>query len=440
MESIDQIIQAKWLIPCEENNTVLEDHAFIIHQGKIKDILPSKLANTRYTAHVRESYSTHAIIPGLINAHTHVPMTYFRGLADDLALMNWLSNHMWPAEKKWLSPEFVYDSSLFGMAEMIRSGTTCFNDMFFFLSDTAKATEVAGLRGHIAMHIIAFPTNWAKDVEEEFTKALAFYEEYKNSKYVTVTAAAHSMYTVTADNDLLRLKEIAERYDLKINMHVQEPKTEIDVVLKQTQLRPLQRLEKLGLLSPRLIAIHMLHLNEEDLDLVQTYKPHVVHCPQSNMKLASGICPVSALRARGINVALGTDGAASNNDLSMLDEMRSATLLDKHTTQNPEALPAYTTLQMATLNGAKALGIEHLTGSLTVGKSADFVALDLEEIETLPVFHPVSQIVYAAARNQVTDVWVAGKQLLKNRKLMTLDEKELIDKAKYWGEKITQGR
>jgi 5-methylthioadenosine/S-adenosylhomocysteine deaminase len=436
MESVDQIIQGKWLITCEEDNAVLENHALIIHNGKIKAILPSHFAKEHYTAPIIKNYSSHAIIPGLINAHTHIPMTFFRGLADDLALIDWLNNHIWPAEKKWLSPEFVYDASLFAMAEMIRSGTTCFNDMFFFMPSTAKATEIAGLRGHISIHVITFPTNWAKDAAEEFTKGLAFYEEYKTSQQVTITICAHSMYTVTADDHLLKVKEIAEKYNLKINMHVQEPHTEIDLVFAQTKLRPLQRLEKLGLLSPRLIAIHALHLNEEDLDLLQTYKPNIVHCPQSNMKLASGICPVSTLRTRGVNVALGTDGAASNNDLNMLDEMRSATLLSKHFTQNPASLSAAETLQMATLNGAKALGIDHITGSLKVGKAADFVAINLEEIETLPIYHPVSQIVYAASRNQVTDVWVAGKQLLENRKLTTLDENELIEKAKYWGEKI----
>ncbi|MCD6040156.1 MAG: mtaD [Gammaproteobacteria bacterium] len=435
MESIDQIIQAKWLITCEENSTILEDHALVIHEGKIKAILPAVLAKTRYVGRIVENYSTHAILPGLVNAHTHLAMNMFRGLADDLALMNWLNNHIWPAEKKWVSHEFVRDASLFAMAEMIRSGTTCFNDMYFFLEATAEAANIAGMRGAIGITIIDFPTAWAMNTEEYFSKGLAFYESYKDHDRIKITIAPHAIYTV-ADKNLLRVKEFAEKYDLKINMHIHETADEVNQSVAQTKQRPLHRLQELGLVSPRLIAIHMTQINEEDLEILQSGKPNIVHCPQSNMKLASGACPVGILRAKGLNVALGTDGAASNNDLNMLEEMRSAALMAKHLTLNPESLSAPDILTKATLQGAKALGIDHITGSLSVGKSADFIAVNLEAIETLPVYHPISQIVYSASRSQVTDVWVAGKQLLKNRELTTLQEKELIEKAKYWGERI----
>lgn len=434
--SCDQIIHAKWIITCEGANEVLENHALIIDKGIIQAILPSETATQNYSAKTVEHYPTHAITPGFVNAHTHVPMNYFRGLADDLALMNWLQNHIWPAEKKWLGEQFVYDASLFAMAEMIRSGTTSFNDMFFFMPATAKAAEVAGLRAHIGMHIITFPTNWAKDAEDEFAKAEQFYQDFKNSKNVTMTVAAHSMYTVTDDQYLLRVKDIAEKYNLQINIHVQEPRTEMETLLTRTKRRPLAHLAHLGLLNPRLIAVHMLHVNEEDFALLEKNKPNIVHCPESNMKLASGICPASELLARGVNVALGTDGAASNNDLDMLGEMRTAAFLAKHHTQNPESLSAKEVLRMATINGARALNVHQKRGSLAKGKDADFIAIQLEEIETLPVYHPISQIVYAASRQQVTDVWVGGKKLLNNRQLTTLDEKELIAKAKMWGEKI----
>lgn len=439
MESIDQIIQAKWLIPCEENNTVLEDHALIIHQGKIKDILPGKLVKTHYTAHTTENYSTHAIIPGLINAHTHLAMNLFRGLADDLALMNWLNHHIWPAEKKWVGHEFVRDASLFAMAEMIRGGTTCFNDMYFFPQATAEAADIAGVRGSIGITVIDFPTAWAANTEDYFAKGLEFYEAYKNHDRIKATVAPHAIYTV-ADKNLLKVKEFAENYDLKINMHVHETADEVNQSLAQTKQRPIYRLQKLGLISPRLIAVHMTQINEEDLEILQTEQPNIVHCPQSNMKLASGACPVGKLQAIGLNIAIGTDGAASNNDLNMLEEMRSAAFIAKHITMNPESLSAPEVLTKATLHGAKALGIDHITGSLSIGKSADFAVINLDAIETLPVYHPVSQIVYSASHNQVTDVWVAGKQLLKNRELATLNEKELIEKAKYWGEKIRQGK
>jgi 5-methylthioadenosine/S-adenosylhomocysteine deaminase len=436
MISVDSIIHAKWLITCEEKNQILLKHALIINKGKIEDILSSEQTKERYESANTEYYPQHAIIPGFINGHTHVPMSYFRGLADDLKLMDWLTNHIWPAEKKWLSSEFVYDASLFAMAEMIRGGTTCFNDMFFFMPDIANAIKISGMRGHVGAHFISFPNNWACDFEEELTKAIEFLEQYKNDPFVTPTIAAHSMYTLTEDSYLLRIKELAEKYNVKINMHVQEPRDEIGIVLQKSNLRPFQRLEALGLCSPRLIAIHALHLNDQDLDIIEKCKPNIVHCPQSNMKLASGSCRVTALQTRGINVALGTDSVASNNDLNMLGEMRTAAFLAKHDTQDSVSLSAEHVLKMATLYGAKALGIDHLTGSLTQGKFADFSAIDLNMIETLPTYHPISQIVYSASRHQITDVWVAGKQLLKNRTLLTLNEAELKSKANHWSQLI----
>ncbi|EKD54814.1 MAG: hypothetical protein ACD_60C00041G0005 [uncultured bacterium] len=432
MENIDHIIHAKWILA---ETKILENHALAIKNGIIQAIHPSKDIALHYTAKHTEQYSGHALIPGLINTHTHLAMNYFRGLADDLALMNWLNNHIWPAEKKWVSDEFVYDASLFAMAEMIRSGTTCFNDMYFYLEATAKAAEIAGIRANIGITVIEFPTNWAKTTDEYFTRGLEFLEQYKNHSHIKATFAPHAPYTVS-DESMLRIKELAEIHDLKINLHLHETADEVNQSLAEIGKRPIKRLHELGLLSPHLIAIHMTQINDEDLIILEKTKPNVVHCPESNMKLASGICPITQLQSIGINVALGTDGAASNNDLNMLGEMRSAAFLAKLSTKNPEALNAASALQLATLNGAKALGIDHITGSIQVGKAADFAVIHLEDIETLPLYHPASQIVYAASRHQITDVWVAGKQLLKNRKLTTLDEKELIDKAKYWQKKI----
>lgn len=435
MESIDQIIHAKWIITGEANNTVLEDHTLIIQNGLIKEVLASHLVAQHYEAQHTETFSTHAIMPGLINTHTHIAMNYFRGLADDLALMNWLNNHIWPAESKWVSHEFVRDASLFAMGEMIRSGSTCFNDMYFFLQATAEAADIAGIRAFIGMTVIDFPTAWAKTPAEYFSKGLEFYQEYKNHPRITATLAPHAPYTV-ADENLLKVKEIAEQYDLRINMHIHETADEVNQSLEKIKMRPLKRLQKLGLISPRLIAIHMTEINDEDLEILEAERPQIVHCPESNMKLASGICPVTKMTELELNVALGTDGAASNNDLDMIGEMRTAALLAKLSTRDPTALSAPKAITMATLNGAKALGIGHITGSITPGKAADFVAINLDEIESLPLYHPTSQIVYATTRNQVTDVWVSGKRLLKNRQLLTLDEQELKKKAKYWKEKI----
>jgi len=430
-----QILHAKWLITCEEKNQILEKHALVIQNDKILAILPSDEATHRYPTALHQHYPSHAILPGFINSHTHIAMNIFRGFADDLELMDWLSNYIWPAEGKWVSHELVYDASQLAIAEMIRCGTTCFNDMYFFLGATAEAAEEAGIRAHIGMHIIDVPTAWARTTEEYFSKAIEFYEAYKNHPLITPTLAPHSTYTVSMEN-LKRVKELAQQYHLKINIHLQEVPYEIERSMAVYNKRPLQCLHDLGMVTPDLIAIHMTQLDQQDLAILQEMKPHIVHCPESNMKLASGACPVEQLNQLGINVALGTDSAASNNDLDMMGEMRSAALLGKLVAKDPKAVSAETTLKMATLHGARALGIERYTGSLTPGKAADCIPINLNRIETQPLYHPLSHIVYAASCHQVTDVWVAGKQLLKNRQLLTLDKSKLIKKAKTWRNKI----
>lgn len=435
MERVDQIIQAKWILSGDTHDTVLTDHSLVIKKDLIHDILPREQAAQRYQADQTPHFSSHAILPGFINAHTHIAMNYFRGLADDKTLMDWLNNYIWPAESKWVSHEFVRDASLFAMAEMIRGGTTCFNDMYFFLQGTAEAADIAGIRAFIGITVLDFPTAWAKTSDEYFAKGLAFLDEYKNHPRIKTTMAPHAPYTV-ADENLIRVRDFAEEYDLKINMHIQETADEVKQSLEKYHMRPLKRLQDLGLVTPRLIAIHMTQIDNEDKKILTQGKPSIVHCPESNMKLASGVCPIAALSSLGINVALGTDGAASNNDLDMLSEMRTAAFLSKLSTQDATSLSASEAITMATLHGARALGIEQMTGSLRKGKSADFIAINLDEIETLPHYHPTSAIVYAASRQQVTDVWVAGKQLLKNRSLLTLDEEELREKVTYWQKKI----
>jgi len=436
MKTVDQIIHARWIITGESNADVLENHSLVIADQKIVAILPTEQVKQHYTSPTHHTFATHAITPGLINAHTHISMNYFRGLADDLPLMDWLNNHIWPAEKAWVSHDFVRDASLFAMAEMIRGGTTCFNDMYFFLQATAEAADIAGIRAHIGMTVLEFPTAWAKNVDEYFERGLAFYDQYRDHPRITATVAPHAPYTVS-DNTFLRVQEIAETHNLKINLHLHETQDEVTQSLEQCKQRPIARLNQLGLISDRLIAIHMTTLDDDDLKILVDKKPSgIVHCPESNMKLASGACPVSLLQSLDLTVALGTDGAASNNDLDMLGEMRSAAFLSKLTTRNPQSLPADHAITLATLSSAKALGIDHFTGSLKPGKAADFIAIQLDEIETLPLFHPVSQIVYAASRHQVTDVWVDGKQLLKNRQLTTLDENALKKRAIHWQEKL----
>lgn len=436
MEKIDQLIHAKWIITCEDKNQVLEDHAIAVKNGLIHAIIPGKDAEKKYECPT-STFSGHAIIPGFINSHTHLGMNVFRGLADDLELMDWLHNHIWPAEKKWVCEEMVYDASMLAMGEMIRCGTVCFNDMYFFMQATARAAEQAGVFANIGMTIIDVPTAWAKTSDEYFAKGIEFYQQYKNNPRVRPTLAPHSMYMVSLEH-LEHVNKLANEFDLKINMHLQEAPSEIERFVAQHKKRPVQVLHEMGMLTPRLIAIHMTQITDSDMELLAKTRPNIVHCPESNMKLNSGSAPVQRFLDAGINVALATDGAASNNDLDMVTEMRTGAFLGKVTANDPKAVSAETVLKMATLNGARALGLDHITGSLTPGKSADFIAIDLEEIETQPLYHPVSQVVYAASRHQVTDVWAAGKQLLKNRELQTLDERELLDKARVWQKKLME--
>jgi len=434
MDSTEHIIHAKWLITCKPQEQPLEDHALVIKDGLIMDILPSTTARQHSTAKTTE-YATHVVMPGFVNAHTHLAMNLFRGLADDLSLMDWLNNHIWPAERAFVAKEFVRDASQLAIAELIRSGTTCFNDMYFFLQETAEVAVNAGIRGNIGITVIGFPTAWAKTSDEYIAKGLEFHSQYKDHPLIDTTFAPHAIYTETEET-LAKIRDLAEEHNLKINMHIHETADEINLSLAKTKKRPLRRLHDLGFLSPRVIAVHMTQIDDEDLAILAQTQPSIVHCPESNMKLASGTCPLASFKKIGLNIALGTDGAASNNDLDMIGEMRSAAFLAKLSSQNPEALPANEALTMATLNGAKALGRDNTFGSLSHGKSADFIAINLNEIETQPVYHPASQIIYSASRNQVEDVWVAGKQLMKNRQLLTLDENEILAKTRYWSAKI----
>lgn len=432
---IDTIVHATWVVPVEPKNTVLQHHSLAIHEGRIHDLLPKQEILDKYSSDVEINLEQQVLIPGLINTHTHSPMSLMRGLADDLPLMDWLNNHIWPTEEKHVSAEFVYDGSLLACAEMLRSGTTCFNDMYFFPEETARAVELSGLRAKLGLILIDFPSAWAKDADEYLAKGIELHDQLHNNSLISTAFAPHAPYTVS-DEPLKRIATYAEELDIPIHMHIHEIAHEVEQAVLQTGKRPLERLKELGLLSPRLLAVHMTQLTDNEINLVAETGAHVLHCPESNLKLASGFCQTYKLQQASINVALGTDGAASNNDLDMIGEMRTAALLAKAVANNASALPAEDVLRMATINGAKALGLDSEIGSLEIGKSADIVAVDLGNIENQPIYNPVSQLIYSAGRENVTDVWVAGRHLLKNRELTTLDEKELLDKAKAWANKI----
>ncbi|RMH17494.1 MAG: TRZ/ATZ family hydrolase [Gammaproteobacteria bacterium] len=435
MKSIDLLLSARWIITVNPENAVLDHHAVAIDNGRILDILPDVEAERQYRADRRHDFDQHALIPGLINTHTHVAMSLFRGLADDLPLMEWLEQHIWPAEGRWVKEGFVKTGTELAIAEMLRGGTTCFNDMYFFPDVTAKVADLAGIRATVGMILIDFPTVWAKDADEYLKKGLAVNDNYRNHERIRTAFAPHAPYTVS-DTPLERVQMLAEELDCRIHMHIHETAFEVESFHKETGIRPLQRLEKLGLLGPRLLAVHMTQLTDGEIQTLARNGVSVVHCPESNLKLASGFCPTAALSRAEVNIALGTDGAASNNDLDMLGEMRTAALIAKAHSQDASALPAAEALRMATINGARALGIDDETGSLEIGKAADIAAIDLSRLETQPIYDPVSAIVYAASREQITDVWVAGEPLLKNRELTRMDIAQLQSEAQSWQHRI----
>jgi len=435
VQHADQILNARWVIPVEPAAEVLDRHSVIVRDGRIAALLPTPVALRDYTAPRIVDLPRHALLPGFVNVHTHAAMSLFRGLADDLPLKTWLEQHIWPAEARWADREFVRDGTRLAVAEMLLGGTTCFNDMYFFPDEVAAAAVEAGIRAVVGMIVIGFPSAWARDTREYFAKGQAVHDRYRDHPLVHTAFAPHAPYTV--DDDALRqVAMLAEELDVPIHMHVHETATEVAEAIAATGLRPLVRLERLGLLSHRLLAVHMTQLEPEEYGLLATAGVSVAHCPESNLKLASGFCPLAALSAQGVNCALGTDGAASNNDLDMLGEMRTAAMLAKAVAKDPCAVPAHVALEMATLNGARALSLDHETGSLIAGKSADLVAFDLGGLRAHPLYDPISQIVYAGHRDQVTDVWVAGKRVVEERRLVTLDEHDLVATAERWSARI----
>ena len=435
MTHIDSLIHARWIIPVQPDGVVLEHHSIAVQDGRILDILPQREAHTRYQADKIIERGEHALIPGLVNAHTHAAMSLLRGLADDLPLMDWLNHHIWPAETQWVSDEFVRDGSLLAMAEMLRGGTTCFNDMYFFPEVTARAATEVGMRACIGLIVIDFPSAWAGSADEYLDKGLALHDDLRNHPLLRTAFAPHAPYTVS-DAPLERIRVLADELDLPVHMHVHETVAEVEQSQAQFGVRPLERLARLGLLSPSLLAVHMTQLLDAEHAHLASSGAHVLHCPESNLKLASGFCPVHKLLSAGVNVALGTDGAASNNDLDMFGEMRTAALLAKAVANDASALPAAQALRMATLNGARALGVGDETGSLEKGKAADIVAVRLDDIECQPFYNVISQLVYATGRDKVSDVWVAGRQLLKERELLTVDASAVLARAQIWRERI----
>lgn len=432
---IDTLLYPRWIIPVEPENVSLENHAIAVHDERIIDVLSAQDAEKKYSARNTVHLAHHVVMPGLVNMHTHSAMVLFRGMADDLALMEWLQNHIWPAEKQWLSAQFVYDGTQLAILEMLRSGTTCFNDNYFFPDGVAHAAVQAGMRAAIGAVVINFSSAYAADTQEYIAKALESYDAWRDHKLITHMLAPHAPYTVD-DKTFIKVAALAAENKLRIHLHLHETKQEITDSLRDYGKRPLKRLQDLGLVSPDLLCVHMTQVDAEDIAILENHQAHVIHCPESNLKLASGFCPVAQLMKNNINVALGTDGAASNNDLNMFIEMRTAALLAKAVAQEPTALNAMQAIKMATLNGAQALGLADNIGSITPGKYADLIAVNLTDINTQPLYNPISHVVYALNAQQVSDVWVAGKRLLENGAFTQSDAQAIVARAHEWAQKL----
>lgn len=435
----DLLIEAGWVVPVEPHGVVLGDHAVVVSGGRIVAVLPRAEARARYAARETVSRPEAVLLPGLVNAHTHNPMSLLRGVADDLPLMPWLQEHIWPIEGAVMSPEFVADGIELAVAEMLRGGTTCCNENYFFPDAQAATYRRLGFRAVVGLPFIDFPSAWARTPDEYFDKGLEVHDNYRRDPLVGISFAPHAPYTV-GDASFERIRMLAEQLDLSVHCHVHETAQEIADSLAQHGQRPLARLDRLGLVNERLIAVHMTQLTEAEIALCAERGVSVVHCPQSNLKLASGFSPVEKLRRAGVNIAIGTDGCASNNDLDMFDELRTAALLAKAVAGDATALDAASTLRAATLGGARAMGLAERIGSIEPGKDADLICVHLGEIESLPLYQPISQLVYATGRHQVTDAWIAGKARLDNGLLVDTDLPALRAKARRWGERIAAVR
>jgi len=434
MRPVDLRLDSGWIVPVEPAGALI-DHALIADAGRIVAILPASEANRAYAPREHVLLPDHVLLPGLVNAHTHAAMSLFRGIADDVPLDVWLERYIWPRETQFVAPDFVYDGARLAAAEMLRGGVTCCNDMYFFPDATARAFVEIGIRAMLGAPILDFPTPYAADPDGYLQRGLAVRDAWKHEAKLAFSLAPHAPYTV-ADATWERIVMYARQLDLPIQTHLAETALEIAQSRERYRQTPLARLHALGATGPGFIAIHGVHLGPDDIELLALHGGHVVHCPASNMKLGSGIAPIGIVIGRGINVALGTDGAASNNRLDLFGEMRLAALLAKVATGDAAALPAAQVLACATLGGARALGLDREIGSLVPGKAADVVAVDLSGLDAAPCYDPISHVVHAIGREAVTDVWIHGQHVVASRALTTADEAAIVARARFWQERL----
>jgi len=435
MREVDLLIEAGWVVPVEPHGAALENHAVAVDDGRIVALLPISEARSRYAARETVSRPQAALLPGLVNVHTHNPMTLMRGLADDLPLMTWLKEHIWPAEAAVMGREFVSCGVELAVVEMLRGGTTTCNENYFFPDAAAATYRRMGFRACVGLPVIDFPTAWARSDDEYFDKALELHDALRGDALIGTAFVPHAPYTVK-DASFERIRLLADQLGLIVHCHVHETAQEVEDSIKQYGQRPLARLQRLGLVNAQLLAIHMTQLTPAEIELCAAQGVSIGHCPESNLKLASGFCQVEALRKAGANLALGTDGCASNNDLDMFGEMRTAALLAKGVAMDAAALDAPSALRMATLGSARAMGLEDQIGSIEPGKAADLILIDLSQPESQPFYGVISQLVYAGARQQVSDVWVNGTRRLKDRELVDVDLPALLAHVGEWRARI----
>jgi 5-methylthioadenosine/S-adenosylhomocysteine deaminase len=435
MQPIDALICPRWTLRVEPDVVAEQGLALAIDAGRIVDVLPVEAAERQYMPAVRHDRPQHVLMPGLVNAHTHAAMSLFRGLADDLPFDIWLRERIWPAEARWVEAEFVADGTRLAIAEMLAGGVTCFSDMYFYADVTGSVAAEAGMRAVLGMIALDAPTVWAKDADEYLRKGLEIHDRFKAEPLITTAFAPHAPYSA-GDALLTHIRRLADELDRPVHIHLHETEAEVAEAVAATGVRPLARLTALGLVTPNLIGVHATALTAAEIEQLATAGASVVHCPRSNLKLAAGLCPVAALERAGVNVALGTDGAASNNRLDIWAEMQTAALLGKHTAGDAAAVPAAAALRMATINGARALGLAGEIGSLVAGKAADVICVSLAGPPHQPLLDPVSQLVYAASRHDVTDVWIAGEHLVADRALLRLDVAGICAAAERWAREL----
>jgi len=435
MQNVDLLIESRWIATTDTDLGLLEHHAVAVDAGKIVEILSISSARIKYSASTIVCLDEHVLIPGLINVHTHAAMSLMRGIADDQPLMRWLNDYIWPIERAITSEQYVYDGTLLACAEMLSGGVTCFNDMYFYPKATAAAVAKMGMRANLGLVVLEFPTVYAADADDYLQKGFESHDIWRDNPLISSSFAPHAPYTVS-NQTFEKIITYADQLNVGIHTHLHETRDEITQSEAQFGNRPIQRLMEIGLLGPHLLAAHCVHLLSSEIDLLAEFGCHIAHCPSSNLKLGSGIAPISQLLKQKVNVSLGTDGSASNNRLDMFAEMRLCALLAKGQSEDATSVSANQALQMVTMNAAKALGLDDKIGSITVGKYADLTAVKLSDLNISPYYDPISHLVYTCGRENVSHTWVAGELRYSQGVYASIEPLELREIIQIWQSKI----